>query len=89
MAFLRTGNAALPTKRALRRTGTKDFERGVRLTLRIEHYTSNRETKDFIIEQARLMAPEVRRKSGAWYRLNRQDAAIREDPYPLLLQLRR
>jgi hypothetical protein len=71
VVFLRTGNAALPTKRALRRTGTKDFERGLRLKLRIEHYTSNRETKDFIIEQARLMAPEARRKSGVWYRLNR------------------
>jgi hypothetical protein len=71
VVFLRTGNVALPTKRALRRTGTKDFERGLRLKLRIEHYTSNRETKDFIIEQARLMAPEVRRKSGVWYRLNR------------------
>ena len=71
VVFLRTGNAALPTKRALRRTGTKDFERGLRLKLRIEHYTSNRETKDFIVEQAHLMAPEVREKSGVWYRLNR------------------
>ena len=71
IAFLRTGKVALPTKRALRRTGTKDFERGLRLTLRIEHYTSNRETKDFIVEQARKMAPDVRAKSGVWYRLNR------------------
>jgi hypothetical protein len=71
VAFLRTGNAALPTKRALRKTGVKDGERGLGLKLRIEHYTSNRETKDFIIEQARLMAPDVRAKSGVWYRLNR------------------
>ena len=89
VTFLRTGTAVLPTKRSLRKTGVKDVERGLHVKLRIENYTSNRETKDFIIEQARLMAPEVRRKSGAWYRLNRQDAAIREDPYPLLLQLRR
>jgi hypothetical protein len=46
-------------------------ERGLNLNRRIEHYTSNRHTKDFIIEQARLMAPEVREKSGVWYRLNR------------------
>jgi hypothetical protein len=71
VVFLRTGNAALPTKRSLRRTGTKDVERGLHLKLRIENYTSNRETKDFIIEQARLMAPDVRKKSGVWYRLNR------------------
>jgi hypothetical protein len=71
VAFLRTGNAALPTKRALRRTGVKDVERGLTVKLRIQNYTSNRETKDFIIEQARLMAPDVREKSGVWYRLNR------------------
>jgi hypothetical protein len=70
VAFLRTGKA-LPTKRSLRRTGMKDVERGLNLKLRIEHYASNRETKDFIVEQARMMAPDVREKSGVWYRLNR------------------
>ena len=71
VAFLRTGTAALPTKRSLRKTGVKDVERGLNVKLRIENYTSNRETKDFIVEQARRMAPEVREKSGVWYRLNR------------------
>lgn len=71
VAFLRTGHAALPTKRSLRKTGVKDVARGLNLKLRIESYTSNRETKDFIVEQARLLAPEVREKSGVWYRLNR------------------
>ena len=71
VAFLRTGKAALPTKRSLRKAGIKDVDRGLTLKLRIENYTSNRETKDFIIEQARLMAPDVREKSGVWYRLNR------------------
>ena len=71
VAFLRTGDATCPTGRSLRKTGTKDVERGLSLKLRVENYTSNRETKDFIVEQARLMAPEVREKSGVWYRLNR------------------
>jgi SAP domain-containing new25 len=71
VAFLRTGAAALPTKRSLRKTGAKDVERGLNLKLRIENYTSNRKTKDFIVAQARLMAPDVREKSGVWYRLNR------------------
>jgi hypothetical protein len=71
VAFLRTGNAALPTKRSLRKTGVKDVERGLNLKLQIENYTSNRETKDFIVEQAGMMAPDVREKSGVWYRLNR------------------
>ena len=71
VVFLRTGHAAVPTNRSLRKTGVKDVERGLSLRLRIENYTSNRETKDFIIEQARMMAPDVREKSGVWYRLNR------------------
>jgi SAP domain-containing new25 len=71
VAFLRTGKVNLPTKRALRKTGVKDLERGLRLNLRIEHYTSNRETKDFIVREARKVAPDVREKSGVWYRLNR------------------
>src|SRR6266498_5450310 len=48
VAFLRAGDAALPTARSLRTTGAKDVERGLSLKLRIENYTSNRETKDFI-----------------------------------------
>jgi SAP domain-containing new25 len=71
VVFLRTGKAALPTKRSLRKTGVKDVDRGLNLKLRIENYTSNRETKDFIVAQARMMAPDVREKSGVWYRLNR------------------
>jgi SAP domain-containing new25 len=71
VTFLRAGKAALPTQRSLRRTGVKDVDRGLNLKLRIEHYTCNRETKKFILEQARLMAPHVRQKSGVWYRLNR------------------
>jgi hypothetical protein len=69
--YLRTGTAASPTKRALSRTGVRDVERGLSLELPIAHYVSNRTTKAFIIEQARLLAPEVREKSGVWYRLNR------------------
>jgi hypothetical protein len=71
VAFLRTGAIKLPTKRALRKTGVKDLEHGLGLNLRIEHYTSNRETKDFIVREAKKMAPGVREKSGVWYRLNR------------------
>ena len=71
VVFLRTGEVSLPTKRALRKTGVKDLERGLSVKLRIGHYTSNRKTKDFIIREARKMDPKVREKSGVWYRLNR------------------
>jgi len=83
VAFLRTGKAALPTKRALHKTGVKDVERGLNLKRRIEHYTSNRVTKDFIVGQARRMAPEVHEKSGVWYRLNRwREAQITSGKHP-------
>jgi hypothetical protein len=71
VGFLRTGKIELPTKRALRKTGVKDLERGLSLNRRIEHYTSNRETKDFIVQHAKEFDPGVREKSGVWYRLNR------------------
>jgi hypothetical protein len=71
VTFLRTGTVGLPTKRALRKMGVRDLELGLTLDLRIEHYTSNRETKDFIVEQARKAHPELCEKSGVWYRLNR------------------
>src|SRR5438034_11849596 len=35
VAFLRTGEAALPTKRSLRKTGVKDVERDLNRKLRI------------------------------------------------------
>ena len=37
VAFLRTGHAALPTKRSLHKTGVKDVERGLNVKLRIEN----------------------------------------------------
>jgi hypothetical protein len=70
VAFRRTGIVSLPTKRALRKKGVKDLEGGLSLNLPIEH-CSNRETKDFIVREARRVAPEVstsakssRRSSG-------------------------
>src|SRR6202011_3405601 len=56
VAFLRTGKAAVSTKRSLRKTGVKDVERDLNLKLRIVNYTNSRKTKDFIVEQAHLMA---------------------------------
>src|SRR5213596_3954043 len=64
VAFLRTGNAALPTKRSLRKTGVKDVDRGLNLKLRMENYTSDRGMNNFIVEQARMMATAGREKSG-------------------------
>jgi hypothetical protein len=69
--FLETGKVILPTKRSLTRPGIKDIERGLSLDLPIVHYTSNKKTKDFIVGEAQKMAPGLKRRSGARYRLNR------------------
>ena len=69
--FLETGQAALPTKRRLARSGMRDVDRGLRLDLPIVNYTSNRETKDFLAREAQRIAPGLKRKSGTRYRLNR------------------
>jgi len=69
--FLQTGTIESPTKRSLAKTGIKDVEKGLQLKLPVVHYTSNKETKDFIVSEALKIDPGLRRKSGARYRLNR------------------
>jgi hypothetical protein len=69
--FLRTGKVQKPTKRALSKSGARDVDEGLTLDRRVVNYTSNRETKDFLEREARKMAPAVKRRSGARYRLNR------------------
>ena len=69
--FLRTGEVKSLVRRALKKTGTPDVEKGLRLDLPIVHYTSNRETKDFILREALKIDPDFRRKSGTRYPLNR------------------
>ena len=69
--FLQTGTVALPTLRTLTRSGVKDVEKGLSLRLPVVNYTSNRETKVFIMREAQRIAPGLKKKSGARYRLNR------------------
>jgi len=69
--FLRTGDLALPTKRSLTKSGEKDVDKGLGLDLPVVNYTSNKETKDFLVREARKVAPGLGRKSGSRYRLNR------------------
>ena len=69
--FLRTGKIDSPTRRSLSRSGIKDVERGLRLTLPVVLYTNDKETKSFIERESQKLAPGLKRKSGARYRLNR------------------
>ncbi len=69
--FLHTGKIKLSTRNNISQSGVKDTEKGLRITLSIQNYVSNKETKDFIIKEALKIVPNLKKKSGACYRLNR------------------
>ena len=69
--FLRTGNIKNATRKTLQRSGIRDVERGLSLKLPVVNFTNDKETKDFIVQEALKIAPNLKRKSGARYRLNR------------------
>ena len=69
--FLRTGKIKKPTRKTLSRSGIRDVERGLSLKLPVVNFTNDRETKDFIVQEALKIEPKLKRKSGARYRLNR------------------
>ncbi|HZS49099.1 MAG TPA: SAP domain-containing protein [Blastocatellia bacterium] len=71
IGFLNTGTIETPTKRNLSKEGIRDIDKGLSLDLPIVNYTSNKETKQFIEREAQKVAPGLKRKSGARYRLNR------------------
>ena len=69
--YLRTGKIAEPKRKNIVKKGIKDCELGLTLTLAVNNYTNNSETKNFIEKEASKINPEIKRKSGALYRLNR------------------
>jgi hypothetical protein len=56
---------------ALVRKGPRDVDRGLKLDLAVVHYTSNKETKQFIEREAAKIEPGFKRASGTCYLLNR------------------
>ncbi|MFN2577545.1 MAG: hypothetical protein ABR607_07625 [Pyrinomonadaceae bacterium] len=69
--FLRTGRVSSSSRKNLSKSGVSDLEKGLHLKLPVVHYTSNKNTKDFIVKEALKIVPNLKRKSGARYRLNR------------------
>lgn len=71
ISFLGTGTIQSLTRRSLSQKGIRDVEKGLSLKLPVVNYTNDKETKDFLENEARKIAPDLKRKSGARYRLNR------------------
>lgn len=69
--FLRTGKVEGSKRKNIKKSGIKDLEKGLTLALPIINYTSNKKTKEFIIKEALKIVPDLKNKSGVWYRLNR------------------
>jgi SAP domain-containing protein len=69
--FLRTGESKTLVTRGLSKSGARDLDLGLRLDLPVVHYTSNRETKDFIAREAAKLEAGFTRASGTRYLLNR------------------
>ena len=69
--FLRTGDVKGATRKPRSTSGVRDIEKGLHPKLPVVMYTSNKETKDFIVKEALKLVPNLSRKSGARYRLNR------------------
>jgi len=69
--FIRTGKIKGSSRKSFSASGTRDVERGLSLDLPVAIYTNNKETKDFLEREAQKLAPGLKRKSGARYRLNR------------------
>ena len=69
--FLRTGHIQQAERKNVIKKGTKDLDLGLTHSLPIIHYTSNKQTKNFIKAEAEKLHPGLKIKSGVWYRLNR------------------
>ncbi|CAN5570699.1 SAP domain-containing protein [soil metagenome] len=69
--FLTTGKIQKPSRKNVLKAGIKDLDKGLSLKLPVINYTSNKQTKDFIVKEAFKISPEMKMRSGARYRLNR------------------
>lgn len=70
-SYLQLGKPAPAPKRTLAAALARDTDRPLRLRRRVVGYVNNAETKAFLEREARKLAPDYRRRSGARYRLNR------------------
>lgn len=69
--FLKTGRIRSVPRKQAAPSRVKDVERGLSLDLPVVVYTNDPETKDFLEREAQRLAPGLKRRSGARYRLNR------------------
>jgi len=69
--FLTTGRIESPNKQSRLVPAIRDVDLGLSLSLPVARYTNDKTTKDFLESESRKLVPDLKRKSGARYRLNR------------------
>ena len=69
--YLRHGKIKNPILKPSKGSQITDLEKGLSLDLPVVNYTSNKETKTFLMCEALKLAPDLPKKSGARYWLNR------------------
>jgi SAP domain-containing new25 len=69
--FLQTGEVADLVTRAVSKSGSRDVDEGLTLDTVVRHYTSNKQTKEFLRREARKLDPSYSPKPGTRYLLNR------------------
>ena len=69
--FLRTGKIKNPQRKNISKSGIRDIEKGLNRSLQITNYICNKQTQNFIINETQKIDPDLKIKSGVWYRLNR------------------
>ena len=64
--YLITGTIAKPQRKNIIQKGKKDYELGLKLTLTINNYTNNKETKNFIEKEicGRLQTESLERRAN-------------------------
>lgn len=70
IGYLKNGKVSSPKARS-KRSDIKDLEKGLSLKLPIINYTSNAETKNFLMKEALKLDPKLPKRSGVRYWLNR------------------
>ncbi|MEO6611031.1 MAG: SAP domain-containing protein [Chitinophagaceae bacterium] len=78
--YISTGQVKNADRKNVVKSGTKDLDIGLTISLPIINYTSNKQTKNFIKAEANKLTAELKIKSGVWYRLNRwRDEQVTKD----------
>lgn len=69
--YLRNGKIDIINRIILKPKGEEDFKLGLNHNLPVINYINNKTTMSFIEEEAQKVNPAIKKRSGAWYRLNR------------------